>query len=63
VGLPFAGSAIVAARTDEEVPELLRRAGIVAATRAGRLRLSFHVSTSPADVDLAAEVLSGHLRP
>jgi selenocysteine lyase/cysteine desulfurase len=63
VGLPFAGSAIVAARTDEAVPELLRRAGIVAATRAGRLRLSFHVSTSAADVDLAAEVLSGHLRP
>jgi selenocysteine lyase/cysteine desulfurase len=63
VGLPFTGSAIVAARTDPEVPDLLQRAGIVAATRAGRLRLSFHVSTSAADVDRAADVLRGHLAP
>jgi selenocysteine lyase/cysteine desulfurase len=31
--------------------------------RAGRLRLSFHVSTGEEDVDRAAEVLAGHLRP
>lgn len=62
-GLPDPGSAIVAAATDDEVAALLQRAGIVAATRAGRLRLSFHVSTTEADVDRAAEVLDGHLRP
>ncbi|HSK25082.1 MAG TPA: aminotransferase class V-fold PLP-dependent enzyme [Egicoccus sp.] len=61
VGLPDVGSAIVSATADEAVPDLLRGAGIVAATRAGRLRLSFHVSTSESDVDLAAEVLAGHL--
>ncbi|MEX1177222.1 MAG: aminotransferase class V-fold PLP-dependent enzyme [Nitriliruptor sp.] len=61
--LPVTGSAIVSARADDAVPELLRRAGIAAATRAGRLRLSFHVSTREADVDHAAEVLRGHLTP
>ncbi|GGI08576.1 aminotransferase class V-fold PLP-dependent enzyme [Egicoccus halophilus] len=63
VGLPFAGSAIVSARADGAVPGLLADAGIRAATRAGRLRLAFHVSTSAADTDLAAAVLDGHLAP
>jgi selenocysteine lyase/cysteine desulfurase len=63
VELPFTGSAIVSAGADEEVPALLRERGIQAATRAGRLRLSFHVSTTAADVDDAAQVLRGHLRP
>jgi selenocysteine lyase/cysteine desulfurase len=62
VGLPDRGSAIVAARADAEVPRLLETAGIAAATRAGRLRLAFHVSNSVEDVDRAAEVLGGHLR-
>jgi selenocysteine lyase/cysteine desulfurase len=61
--LPFAGSAIVAAEADERVPALLAEQGIAAATRAGRLRLSFHVSTTAAEVDHAASVLAGHLRP
>ena len=61
VELPYAGSAIVSAGADDAVPDLLRQHGIVAATRAGRLRLSFHVSTRAADVDRAAEVLAGHL--
>jgi selenocysteine lyase/cysteine desulfurase len=61
-GLPDPGSAIVAAVADDQVPGLLQRAGIVAATRAGRLRLSFHVSTTERDVDRAADVLAGHLR-
>ncbi|MFA9446729.1 aminotransferase class V-fold PLP-dependent enzyme [Egicoccus sp. AB-alg6-2] len=61
VGLPYADSAIVSAVADDDVPERLRRAGIVAANRAGRLRLSFHVSTSETDVDRAAEALAGHL--
>jgi selenocysteine lyase/cysteine desulfurase len=62
-GLPFTGSAIVAAEADERVPALLAEHHIAAATRAGRLRLSFHVSTSATDVDHAAAVLAGHLRP
>ena len=62
VDLPHAGSAIVSAIADDEVPALMRAAGIVGVTRAGRLRLSFHVSTSEADVDRAIEVLAGHLR-
>jgi selenocysteine lyase/cysteine desulfurase len=63
VDVPFAGSAIVSTRADEGVPALLERADIRAATRAGRLRLSFHVSTTEDDVDRAAEVLRGHLQP
>jgi selenocysteine lyase/cysteine desulfurase len=61
--LPFTGSAIVAAEADEQVPALLAEHRIVAATRAGRLRLSFHVSTTAGDVEHAAAVLTGHLRP
>jgi selenocysteine lyase/cysteine desulfurase len=63
VGLPESGSAIVSAVADAGVPALMRAAGIVGVTRAGRLRLSFHVSTSEQDVDRAIELLSGHLRP
>jgi selenocysteine lyase/cysteine desulfurase len=63
VDLPFAGSAIVSAAADDSVPQRLDRADIAASVRAGRLRLSFHVSTSDEDVDRAAEVLAGHLRP
>jgi selenocysteine lyase/cysteine desulfurase len=61
--LPFTGSAIVAAQADDQVPALLAEHRIAAATRAGRLRLSFHVSTTVADADHAAAVLAGHLRP
>jgi selenocysteine lyase/cysteine desulfurase len=62
-GLPFTGSAIVAAEADDRVPALLAEHRIAAATRAARLRLSFHVSTTQADVDHAVAVLAGHLRP
>jgi selenocysteine lyase/cysteine desulfurase len=62
VDVPDQGSAIVSAVADAVVPGLMRSAGIVGVTRAGRLRLSFHVSTSEEDVDRAVEVLSGHLR-
>lgn len=54
--LPAADSAIVAA----EVPDAqhrLERAGIRAATRAGSLRVSFHVYNTEADVDAALEAL------
>jgi len=62
-GLPSADSAIVSALADELVPDLMTHAGIVGSVRAGRLRLSFHVSTSEQDTDRAAQVLAGHLRP
>lgn len=61
VGLPRHDSAILAMDTDAEVPRLLAEAGIAAATRAGRLRLSFHVSTTAAEVDRAAAILAGHV--
>lgn len=62
-GLPSGDSAIVSVRADELVPDLMRSAGIVGSVRAGRLRLSFHVSTSEGDADRAANALAGHLRP
>jgi selenocysteine lyase/cysteine desulfurase len=63
VGLPESHSAIVSAVADDDVPALMRSAGIVGVSRAGRLRLSFHVSTSGQDVETAVAALSGHLRP
>lgn len=62
VGLAPGDSAIVSAEADEKVPALMEQAGIVAAVRAGRLRLAFHLTTSGEDVARAAEVLGGHLR-
>jgi selenocysteine lyase/cysteine desulfurase len=62
VDLRPTGSAIVSLTTDDRVPALLEAAGIRASTRSGRLRLSFHVSTTEADVDRAADVLRGHVR-
>jgi selenocysteine lyase/cysteine desulfurase len=56
LGLPAGDSAIVSA----EVPradERLAHAGIQAAVRAGRLRASFHVYNTDADVDAALEAL------
>ncbi|MBA3339470.1 MAG: aminotransferase class V-fold PLP-dependent enzyme [Geodermatophilaceae bacterium] len=62
VGMPTSISAIVSAVADEHVAELMKAAGIIGSVRAGRLRLSFHVSTSEQDADQAAEVLAGHVR-
>lgn len=61
VGMPPSNSAIVSAVADAEVPNLMRAANIVGVTRAGRLRLSFHISTSEQDVDTAIDALAGHL--
>ncbi len=63
VGLevPKRPSAIVSAVADDAVPELMESALIVGSVRAGRLRLSFHLSTSEADGERAADVLRGHL--
>jgi len=57
LGLESSNSAIVSVEV-EGADEKLARAGIRAATRAGGLRASFHLSTSEADVDAALEALS-----
>lgn len=62
-GLPESDSAIVSALGEGEVATLMQHAGIVGAERNGRLRLSFHLSTTADDVDHAVEVLAGRLRP
>jgi selenocysteine lyase/cysteine desulfurase len=61
VGLPTSDSAIVSTLADAEVAGMMRKANIVGVTRAGRLRLSFHISTRAEDVDTAIDVLAGHL--
>jgi selenocysteine lyase/cysteine desulfurase len=58
LGLPPGDSAIVSA----DVPGAAERfaaAGVRAAVRGGRLRASFHLYTTQADVDLALNALSG----
>lgn len=58
LGLPPGDSAI----TTVEVPEAqsrLERAGLRAAVRAGRVRVSFHLYSSEDDVDRALEALTG----
>lgn len=62
VGLYPGDSAIVSLDVDERAEPAMRRANVVAASRAGRLRLSFHISTTESDVDHAIEVLRPHLR-
>jgi selenocysteine lyase/cysteine desulfurase len=57
LGLPAAGSAIVSV----DVPDAERRleaTGIRAAVRDGRLRASFHLYTTDADVDAALNALA-----
>lgn len=61
-GLEPAGRAIRALAADEQVPHLLARHGIVAAERAGRLRVSFHVNNTEREAAAAGEVLRGHVR-
>jgi len=56
LGLEPSDSAIVSVEV-EGAAEKLDRAGIRAATRAGGLRASFHLSTSIADVDAALDAL------
>jgi selenocysteine lyase/cysteine desulfurase len=52
LGLPEGDSAIVSADVPDAT-ERLARAGIMAAARAGRLRASFHLYNTDADVDAA----------
>lgn len=63
VGLPAGDSAIVSVAPTSDVGPRLERAGIVGSTRAGRLRLAFHINNSADDADRAAETLAGHVRP
>jgi selenocysteine lyase/cysteine desulfurase len=57
LGLEPSNSAIVSAEVSN-AEERLRSAGIQAATRAGGLRVSFHVYNTEADVDAALDALS-----
>ncbi|MBO2454692.1 aminotransferase class V-fold PLP-dependent enzyme [Actinomadura barringtoniae] len=56
--LPPGDSAIVSLPVPDGTAELLAEAGVVAAVRDGRLRCSFHLSNTAADVDRALELLA-----
>ena len=60
-GLEPAGRAIRALEADDEVPALLARHGVVAAERAGRLRVSFHLNNTEEEAARAGALLRGHL--
>lgn len=62
VDVPPGDSAIVSLDTMPQVGRRLERAGVVASTRAGRLRLAFHVNNTTDDADRAAEALAGQVR-
>ncbi len=57
LGLPAGDSAIVSVEAPDDIASRLAEAGMVAAVRAGRLRLSFHFYNSSADVTAALRVL------
>ena len=58
LGLEAGASAIVSVALDEGAADRLEAAGVMAAGRGGRLRFSFHLSTTEADVDRALDVLA-----
>jgi len=59
IGLPAGNSAIVSTATQRGAAERLAAAGVVAGIRAGRLRCSFHLYNTEADVDGALKALRG----
>lgn len=61
VGLPPGDSAIVSVQVGDGAARAMRDAQVVAAVRAGKLRLSFHLCTGEREVDRAAEVLRSHI--
>jgi selenocysteine lyase/cysteine desulfurase len=63
IGLEPGDSAIVSLAANGAAAEAMAAAGIIGSARADRLRLSFHVSTSDHDADLAADVLRRHVTP
>jgi selenocysteine lyase/cysteine desulfurase len=62
LGLAEGDSAIVSVASDD-AGERLARAGVMAATRGGRLRTSWHVYNTEDDVDRVLDVLTGQGRP
>lgn len=58
LGLPAGDSAIVSVEAPSDVTHRLAEAGIAAAVRAGRLRLSFHLYNSQADVEAVLRALA-----
>lgn len=58
LGLPPGDSAIVSVEAPDGAAERLAAAGVVAAVRAGRIRLSFHLWNTEADVDAALDALA-----
>lgn len=60
-GLEPAGRAVRAVTADAEVPAVLAGHGIVAAERAGRLRVSFHVNNTEEEGERVGALLRGHL--
>jgi len=61
IGLEPGDSAIVSLAANGAAADAMTAARITGSARAGRLRLSFHVSTSDQDADLAADVLRRHV--
>ena len=63
VGLQAANGGIVWFLDDDVVPSpgLLERHRVVAAERAGRLRVSFHVSTTEEEAAAVGRLLRGHV--
>jgi selenocysteine lyase/cysteine desulfurase len=61
LGLESGDSAIMSLAVDEEAPEAMRAADIVAASRAGRLRVSFHLANDEADIAHALTVIGPHV--
>ncbi|MBR8743253.1 aminotransferase class V-fold PLP-dependent enzyme [Nocardiopsis sp. MG754419] len=57
-GLAGGGSAIVSLPAPEGTAERLAEAGVTAAVRGGRLRVSFHLYNTEADVDRLVEALA-----
>jgi selenocysteine lyase/cysteine desulfurase len=58
LGLPPGDSAIVSVPCPPDVPARLAAAGVRAAVRAGRLRLSFHLHNDESDVEAALRALA-----
>jgi len=63
IGMRPGHSAIVSVEVGDAAAEAMRSSRMIASVRAGRLRLSFHVSTSEQDVDHAIDVLRPHIVP
>lgn len=59
--LPPGGSAIISVRADHTVPGVLADLGVVAAQRAGRLRLSFHVHNTAEQAHRVGRALRGRI--